>query len=412
MRVSAAGFTLLGLGLLAATGCQSSAGSYASSRPSWHWPWSKKPAMAESDIAQSQQANPYPQLPSQMAQSPPAGSYNPNYYGTTTGTDPYAQNPAGYPPQQGYAAQPAGYGAQPTSYGAQPTGYGSAPASQSLYDQTQPAAVAQTGAYPLNQAGSYAQPNAGYGDPSAAAVNNDYYNSDYARQDATGYAAAAAPATGNGYGQVDPSQPTMGYETQAGAAMSANPAMPQVGYPNAQVADARGAAGMPAPQASPPAANDPNYAAPGSAYAPVAPQSPSGWADPSAASTSAGNYNEPDGFQPNVNGYSPSANGYTPGTNGFQPAGTTPYQSPAGSYNTNPNAPSGGRYRPGSTGDYYPSGASNAPPAGGGQMSSSGSAVAPANYNAVRGAASAEVPAIYNPSAIEAAANSCNDCQY
>lgn len=86
MRVSAAGITLLGLGLLTATGCQSAGGSYASSGSGWHWPWSKKPAAtAETAIAQNVPENQYPQLPSQMAQNPqqqPPGGYSPNYYST------------------------------------------------------------------------------------------------------------------------------------------------------------------------------------------------------------------------------------------------------------------------------------------------------------------------------------------
>lgn len=394
MRASAAGFTLLGLGLLAATGCSSGAGGgFASSRPSWHWPWSKAHAAPESAVAQGGAANQNPALPSQLAQNPQAGGYPPNYYSAPP-TDAYAQNPNG-----------AGYTA-PTGYGA-PQSYGAPNASTGLYDsQSQPAAMAQAGGYPQNQPPGNPQqaPVAGYPDP-AVAVNNEYYNQAYARPEANGYAAgAAAPAGGYaaqpGYAPADAGQAPMGYDAQAAAAMPANPAMPQISHPEAQVADSRygtGAAmGGPAAQPQQPQPMyDPGYVQQGGdRYAPPGSVAPGAYQDPTSASTTAGQYNEPSGFQP-------GATGYAPGANGFQPAGTAPYQSPTGAYNANPN---GSRYRPGSTGDYYTPPAATGSPAGPVRTSSISSPVAPANYTAAPGATGAEVPAIYAPSTSDAPA--------
>jgi hypothetical protein len=321
-------------------------------------------------------------LPSQTAQAPQPGGYAPNYYGAATGADAYAQTPPG----AGYQQAP--YGQQP-GYGYQNSGTG-------LYD-AQPGTVAQTGGYPVAQPGSYPQPtaNVGYTDPSA--VNNDYYNSAYARQDATGQMPPQAPASGPapggyaqspGYAPIEAAPQGAGiYDSQSAAGMPvANATTPHAVYPE-QVADSRygSPAAMPAaaaiPAASQPAANTGYGAAAGSRYSQGAP------ADPMAASTSAGNYNEPSGFQP-------GASGYAPGANGFQPPGTSPYQPPAGPYNANPNNPAAGGYRPGSTGSYHsPTGAVT--PSNDMRTSSTGSAVAPANYTVGANSTDAEIPAIY-----------------
>lgn len=376
MRVSAAGFTLLGLALMAATGCSSGSGSFASSRPSARWPWSKK-ATAESDIAQNK-GNTYPPLPSQTAQ-PPQGA--PNYYGG----DAYAQT------QPGYGYQQQAYGAQP-AYDAQP-GYGYQPSGTGLYDSQSQGAVAQTGGYPAAQPG-YAQQAAPYGDPSA--VNTDYYNSAYARHEAAAMTPQASPAYGQpqagyahsqGYGPAD-AQPAAGYgyyEGQTAAAPAAGmQQQPHAVYPE-QVADSRYGSPTPMPSAAAQAATqpatEPAYGAgAGDRYGHHGLP-----ADPTAASTNAGYYNEPAGFQP-------GATGYQPGANGFQPGGVAPYQPPAGPYNAHPNNPAAGQYRPGSTRDYNPPTSAVTP----GGDSRTGSSVAPANYTVGAGAPSNnEVPAIY-----------------
>lgn len=373
MRAIAARFTLLGLGLLAATGCSSGAGGgYASSRPGWHWPWSKSTPAAETAVAANAQPQ-APQLPSQMAQAPQPGTGYPQNYYSGTPTDAYAQNPNGV----GYSA---------------PTSYGAPAASTGLYDsQTQPGAMAQGTGYPPSQPAGYAQQAAvpgAYGDPAAAGVTNEYYNPAYARPDAN--VAAAAPATGYaqpGYGAVEPGQAPQGYDAQAAAALPANPPMPQTSYPEAQMADSRYATTPAAPagayEAAPAQPSTDRYGLPAAA-------APAAGYDAAAASTTAGQYNEPSGFQP-------GATGYTPGANGYQPAGTTPYQAPAGAYTP---SPTGSRYRPGSTGDYYapPTSTTPAPT----RTSSTGSAVAPANYVANPHAAPAEAPAVYTPAASEA----------
>ena len=373
MRAAAAKFTLLGLGLMAATGCSSGAGGgYASTRPSWHWPWSKAQAAPEAAVAQGAAPNQTPALPSQLAQNPQPG-YPQNYYSAPP-ADAYTQNASG----TGYTA--------PTSYSAQP-------ASTGLYDsqtQPQPGAMAQGSGYPQQA------PAAGYADPNAA-VNSDYYNQAYARPDAN--VAAAAPAAGyaapqGGYAPVEASPAPMGYDAQAAAAIPANPSMPQISHPEAQVADSRYGV---QPAAAPPVGQQPAYDAgyvqpSGDRYTPPAGAAPGQHQDPSAASTTAGQYNEPSGFQP-------GATGYTPGANGFQPAGTAPYQAPAGSYSP---TPTGSRYRPGSTGDYYAPPPASSAPAAPTRTSSTGSAVAPANYIATPNAPSAEVPAVYAPPSSDA----------
>jgi hypothetical protein len=309
-----------------------------------------------------------------LAQGAQPGGYPQGGY-TAPPADAYTQNPAG----TGYTA--------PTSYSAQPS------ASTGLYDsqsQPQPGAMAQGTGYPQQA------PAAGYADPNAG-VNGDYYNQAYARPDAN--VAAAAPAAGyaapQGYAP-DPSQVPMGYDAQAAAALPANPSMPQISHPEAQVADSRyGAqpAVAGAPIAQPPA-QDPGYAQPaGDRYAQPAATTPGAYQDASAASTNAGQFNEPQGFQP-------GATGYTPGATGYQPPGTTPYQVPAGSYSP---TPTGSRYRPGSTGDYYAPPPASASPSMPTRTSSTGSAVAPANYTATPNAPPVEVPAVYTPSSTDAA---------
>lgn len=370
---TAAKLTLLGMGLLAATGCSSGAGGgYASTRSGWHWPWSKAQATPETAVAQGAAS---PTLPSQLAQGAQPG-YPQNAYSAPP-PDAYTQNPAG----TGYTA--------PTSYSAQ------AGASTGLYDsqaQPQPAAMAQGSGYPQQA------PAAGYADPNAG-VNGDYYNQAYARPDAN--VAAAAPAAGyaapQGYAPADPSQVPMGYDAQAAAAIPANPSMPQISHPEAQVADSRygaqpAVAGAPVAQQS---AYDQGYAQPvGDRYAPPVGGVPGAYQDPSAATATAGQYNEPSGFQP-------GATGYTPGATGFQPPGTAPYQAPAGNYTP---SPTGSRYRPGSTGDYYAPPPASTSPAVPTRTSSTGSAVAPANYMATPNAPAAEVPAVYTPSSTDPAA--------
>ena len=253
----------------------------------------------------------------------------------------------------------------------------------------------------MAQGSGYPQqaPAAGYADPNAA-VNGDYYNQAYARPDAN--VAAAAPAAGyaapQGYAP-DPSQVPMGYDAQAAAAIPANPSMPQISHPEAagcrqSLRCTTGSRWL-----------DPWHSSSSlmipvmlNRAATVTLRLPEVFRERikilSAATATAGQYNEPSGFQP-------GATGYTPGATGFQPPGTAPYQVPAGNYTP---SPTGSRYRPGSTGDYYAPPPASTSPAMPTRTSSTGSAVAPANYTATPNAPAAEVPAVYTPTSTDPAA--------
>ncbi|MBX9790939.1 MAG: hypothetical protein K2Y37_18630 [Pirellulales bacterium] len=397
MRVVRARNLILGLSLLLTTGC-TSGGFSTASMPSW-WPWGKKtPASPETGLAD----NGYPQSPAQQAQQGQVSpSYGPPSYGYPQ-TDPalaYGNPTYGNPTYGNTAASYTGAPSAPAGQYAAAPGY----SGTGLYDPNAAAAYAQQG----YGAAPGAQPYPA-ADPSAnVALQNQYYNPDYARtaQPATtdpaaaayGYPAAGAPAYGAANGYSDPNyasaQPTAAYpasaypSTGAPADPSAAAASPYGGAA-AYTADTR--TGMPAAtQGAPEVPAQGAYPA----YAPEATTiNGSAWSNTTVP-----------GAQPTDPTMTPAPGhtGYTPGSNGYQPSGVPAYQSPAPMYQSNPNAgaPASGAssgtrsatpYRPGSTGDYRSSGAATfraATPAGE-YVPSAG--VAPASYEA---ASAPEAPA-------------------
>ena len=381
MRVIRARNLSVGLLLLLATGCSSSGGFSSASMPSW-WPWGKKtPTAPETGLAD----NGYPQSPAQAAQqAAPGANYGPPAYGYPQ-TDPALAygNPT-------YGTTPASYTGAPTTQAtaAQP-GYNSA----GLYDPNAAAAYTQQGyGAPAQQQPYY--PSADQGQPAQnVAMQNQYYNPDYARAAAPaatptdpsaaayGYPAAGAPAAYSdpSYATQPPTTAAAYPQTGYGTPDAGGAPMPQYGGAAAYTADTRSAA--------PGTAGTPDMQGAGAypAYAPtgeVGTVNGSAWSNTSAPTP-------PPASDPTMN-QPPGQTGYTPGQTGYQPAGTSAYQAPAPVYQT-PGMPpaaapaAGGArgatpYRPGSTGDYRSSGANTfraATPAGEYEPSAG---VSPASY--------------------------------
>ncbi len=402
MRVIRARNLFIGLSLLLATGCTSGGGFSSASMPSW-WPWGKKtPSTPETGLADTG----YPQTPAQQAQQGQVGpSYGPPAYGYPQ-TDPALAY--GNPTYGNTAASYTGAPPTPTAqYAAAPPAYNNA----GLYDPNAAAAYTQQG---------YGAPQQGYGapqypasDPSQpggnVAMQNQYYNPEYAR--------AAQPAA------ADPSAAAYGYPAAAAPGAYSDPnyaaAQPAAGgYPAGAypaTPSPTDASGAPAPQYGGAAAYtaDTRSAAPGATGAPASPemQGAGGYPvyAPSADGTVTGGSawsnsaapTAPTAGDPTMN-QPPGQTGYAPGQNGYQPSGTSAYQAPAPQYQSNPNAtaPAAGGargatpYRPGSTGDYRSSGAATfrAATPGGEYIPSAG--VAPASYEA---ASAPEAPATVTP---------------
>jgi far upstream element-binding protein len=386
MRVIRARNLSVGLMLLLATGCSSSGGFSSASMPSW-WPWGKKtPAAPETGLAD----NGYPQSPAvaaQQQQAQPGANYGPPAYGYPQ-TDPALAygNPT-------YGTTPASYTGAPTTPapGAQPAAYGSA----GLYDANAAAAYTQPGyGAPAQQQPYY--PSADQGQPAAnVAMQNQYYNPDYAR--------AAAPAAA----PADPAAAQYGYPAAGAPAAYSDPSYatqppttaatyPQAGYGTPD------AGGAPVPQYGAAAYTaDTRSAAPGTPGAPEMQGAGAypGYAPSGDGTTTGGSAwsntaapTAPTAVDPAMN-QPPGQTGYVPGQNGYQPAGTSAYQAPAASYQT-PGMPpaaapaAGGArgatpYRPGSTGDYRSSGANTFRAATPGGEYEPSAGVSPASYEAV-----------------------------
>lgn len=236
-------------------------------------------------------------------------------------------------PQQGYPQQTGQQQPQLAPGYMDQAGYGQAGA------QAAPNGYSTAGAYPIGNANPQDQYAASGGAASAA----NPYDQGYAQQQPAGaypesYQTGAGPAGGYagqpaGYSQSQ-AYPPAGGSPYAGA----NPAG---GYEQPRTADARYQAGAPGGYGTSSPYDTNAYGGGYSGQDPNAqPAAPAGGYQQSPAPTE----------QP----YQPGNTGYQPGDTGYNPPGMTPYQSPAGSYNPDPNATSqtDPHYRPGSTSDY------------------------------------------------------------
>ena len=373
MRASQARWALVIFSTLGLAGCQTG-------KPTW-WPGrNKTPAYSTSSTTPPAGAMQHPLPSSQVAPYGMEGQQDANQYA--------AQQTSGVAGADGYGGN--GYGANNYAATAGQDGYGNAAAGvpqNGPYDggYQQPAGGGYGGAtgggYGAAATGGYAgggQVNNPYA--GAGATGGTGYN-DYQAQQQGGYgtqqttggyqtAGAGYQSSGGGY------QTAGGY--QGGAATD-----PAGGNPAYSTADARYGQPQGYDNAASSSGANSQYNAGGAGYvggATTPEQSPYSQASDAAWSQGA---------------TTPGNTGYQPGATGYNPPGTQPYQSPAGNYNSDPNATQADpHYRPGGTSDYTPGagGATNG-------AATSYASTAAGNYGAGGYAETSAAPASRYPAA-------------